>query len=417
MFLQGHPSFFACRLADELERHGHRALRINLCLGDALYWFNRHSTSYRGRYCNWPGFLRDFIKKEGVTDILYYGDRRPYHIAASEVARELGINAFAYEFGYLRPDWLTIEQGGMSVYSHFPDDPAEIMNISRGFEAPDMDRKYPYSKSGELFNEVVYNLLGYLIPIFYPFYKADRYYNLLLEYVSGIPGLFLEGRNERRAQKVIGNLVAEDQNFFLFPLQLQSDYQIRANSNFNHQGEAIERAIISFAGHAQPEHHLLFKQHPLDNGWEGWSKLTENLARSHGISERVHFVIGGDLDLLLEHTRGCVVINSSVGLHAVQADCPVKALGKAIYDIDGICHQGSLDDFWNVRTSPDVALTDALVRALAGTIQVKGNFFTKEGQTAAIPAMANMLIDGQVNGHGAYVDPPPRLAGLRSKMA
>jgi hypothetical protein len=35
LFLQGHPSFFARDLANEIERLGHRALRINLCAGAA----------------------------------------------------------------------------------------------------------------------------------------------------------------------------------------------------------------------------------------------------------------------------------------------------------------------------------------------------------------------------------------------
>ena len=44
------------------------------------------------------------------------------------------------------------------------------------------------------------------------------------------------------------------------------------------------------------------------------------------------------------------------------------------------------------------------------TIQVKGNFFTREGRAAAIPVFVNRLMNDGVNGSGAFVDPPPRLA-------
>ena len=53
LFLQGHPSFFARDLANEIERLGHRALRINLCAGDALYWIGRPSDIRPWRSTTW----------------------------------------------------------------------------------------------------------------------------------------------------------------------------------------------------------------------------------------------------------------------------------------------------------------------------------------------------------------------------
>jgi len=410
LFLQGHPSSFPRLLADELESRGHCALRINLCVGDELCWLGRDAVNYRGFASNWRGFLSDFIDHERVSDILYYGDRKPYHIVAGDLARERNINAFVYEFGYLRPDWLTIERYGMSAYSHFPKDPDLIGRIAANFKKPDMQRRYAHSKNREIFHEVSYNLMTFFTPFLYPFYNADRYYNLLLDYISGIPGLFLESRNDRHAQELINRLVrTKKQPFFLFPLQLQNDYQLRANAPFNHQSEAIELAIQSFTQNASPEAQLIFKQHPLDNGWEGWSGIVEKISRKYDVSERVHVIIGGDLDLLLKKTIGCVMINSTVGMHAIFAGSPVKVLGTALYDIAGLCHQGTLDEFWETHSKPDPELAEAFQRALAGTIQVKGNFFTKEGQAVAIPRMADMLIDGSINGAGAFIDPPPRL--------
>jgi capsular polysaccharide export protein len=414
LFLQSHPSTFARRLADELDRRGHKALRINLCAGDALYWLGKKATNYRGRQHNWREFLRDYILSNGVTDLLYYGDRRPYHVIAAHLASKMGINAFTYEFGYLRPDWITLERGGSSAYSHFPDDPDLIREIAETYDAPDMRGRFNYTKAGELFHEVRYNLVNFFAHVLYPFYDADKYYNTILEYVSGIPGLITEGREKRRARAMVDMIISEKQPFFLFPLQLQCDYQLRCNAPFAHQKDAIELVLRSFARHAVADARLIIKEHPLDNGWEGWRHIVASLAKQYCIADRVHVIKGGDLQLLLKNARGCVLINSTVGLHALQVGCPVKPLGTALYDIEGLCHRGSLHQFWTSPMAPDSSLVLALVRALAGSIQVKGNFFTSRGQAAAVPRMAQMLIDGTVNGSGAYVEPAPRLERLYS---
>ena len=143
LFLQGHPSTFPRRLADALEAAGARVLRINFCFGDWVYWLGRPAVNYRGRFQDWDAFLERFIAREGVTDILYYGDCRPYHLVARDVAQRCGVRAIAYEFGYLRPDWLTLERGGMSTRSHFPTDPAEIMAIGARFDEADLDGALP----------------------------------------------------------------------------------------------------------------------------------------------------------------------------------------------------------------------------------------------------------------------------------
>lgn len=412
LFLQSHPSSFAQKLSDELRDIGHKTFRINLCAGDALYWGRRSATNYRGSLGGWRAFLQKFIISNGITDILYYGDRRPYHVVAAKLAQELGIHAYAYEFGYLRPDWITIERSGSSAYSHFPDDPSLIRKIASNYDAPDMKGRFHYTKGGELFHEVTYNLVNVFCHILYPLYVSDKYYNTILEYVAGIPGLFGGKREKRRAQNKIEEIVGNQLPFFLFPLQLQCDYQLRCNAPFKHQGDAIELVIRSFAQHAAADAQLILKEHPLDNGWEGWRRIIASASKRYGVHERVHTIKGGDLALLLRKARGCVLINSTVGLHALQAGCPVKPLGSALYDIQGLCHRGSLHQFWTTPTPPDAGLVDALVRALAGTIQVKGNFFTEKGQAAAIPRLAQMLINGTVNGMGAFVEPAPRLARM-----
>ena len=58
LFLQGPISPFFAELAAGLRALGHRTRRINLCLGDRLFWQGGEATDYRGRARGLAGFRR-----------------------------------------------------------------------------------------------------------------------------------------------------------------------------------------------------------------------------------------------------------------------------------------------------------------------------------------------------------------------
>jgi capsular polysaccharide export protein len=410
LFLQSHPSWFARRLASAFEQKGCRVLRINFCVGDALYWLGRPALNFRGSLEQWSGYLRNLIRREDVSDILFYGDGRPYHRLASDVAAELGINAYVYEFGYLRPDWITLERHGMSGRSHFPNDPDVIRTIGAQFPMPDLRARTRYTMAGELAHEITYNLSSYFLHLAYPRYAADRYYNPIVEYLTGIPKQLRASRMQRDAARIVSEISGGARPYFLMPLQLQCDYQLRHHSSYAHQSDAIREVLASFAAYAPADATLIFKCHPLDNGGENWPAHIAAGARAAGLLEkRLAYIEGGDLGRLLSRARGAVMINSTVGMHALMAGCPVKILGTALFDISGLTHQGELHSFWEAPRRPDKTLVEALVRAMAGTIQVKGDFFTRMGQDTAIATFVERILGGAVNGAGASVNPPPRI--------
>jgi capsular polysaccharide export protein len=410
LFLQGHPSTFASDVAREIEKRGGRALRINFCWADKLFWRAGNAVDYRGTLDDWPEFLRAFISRERVTDVVYYADRLPYHRAAATVARDMGVLTATYEFGYLRPDWITLERGGMSAFSHFPRDPAAIRRIAAAVPEPDLVERYVYTFLDEAVAEVTYNLAAILGRPFYRHYESDKYYHPLLDYLSYIPRLLASRSAKKHANAVVSRLIEQKTAFYLCPMQMQNDYQLRANSAYRHQSEMLEEVIASFAANAPGESHLVFKLHPLDNGIEGWPRIVAELTRTHGVTDRVHLILGSDLKTLITNSRGIVVVNSTVGVHAIRHGRPVKVLGAALYDITGLTFQQPLDDFWRAATPPDPELCKAFVRAMAGTIQVKGNFFTRAGRAIAVPEFATRLLEGRVNAARAFVDPPPRLS-------
>jgi capsular polysaccharide export protein len=410
LFLQAPPGRFVVHLAAELRARGHRALRINLSLGDWLQWRGAGTSSYRGSYDGWRDYLKAFLVRNGVTDIVYYGDRLPYHRVAMEVADELGVTTTVYEFGYLRPDWITLERRGMSSHSHFPVDADAIVAAAEGMPLPDMRVVYPHGFATEAAFEVVHHLATYFGHVFYPRYNADTYYNPLLNYLSYIPRLMASGRRGRRAFNRTAKWIAEKRRYMLVPLQMQNDYQLRANSPFRHQGEAIDFVLRSLAASPARDLCVVFKIHPLDNGWERWANVVGQKAHALGLDNRFTTIDGGHLPTLLDHAEGVILINSTVGISSIVKGRPTKVLGIATFDIPGLTHQGSLDSFWVAPEAPDPNVRDAFFRLIGQTIQVKGSFYNREGIKRAVAEISNRLIEGRVNEPGAYVAEPPRLA-------
>lgn len=415
LFLQGPPGKFARTIADSLETAGTKTRRVNLCAGDWLNWHDSRCTSYRGSLADWPNWLRSYCLSNRVTHIVYYADRVPYHVAAAEVCAELGLTGLTYENGYLRPDWITLEHCGMSAHSRFPEDPDVIRQL--GATLPAIDRKplYKYPFINEALNEVCWNMANVLFWLAYPRFVRDKLYHPLIDYLSNIPRFALAKRRNRHAKHVIDDIISTNLPYYVFPLQLQSDYQLRFNSQYDHIAEAAEEVIASFAAHAPNAARLVFKVHPLDNGMEPWPRILKQLAKKHHVKKRVLLVDGGDLNQLLKNATGSLTINSTTGLHALRVGCPTKVLGISLYDIPGLTCQKSLDEFWRHGSAPDDHLLDCLERLLAATIQVKGCFYTKEGREAAATLMAERIVNDTVNQPHALCETPPRLEKAKSR--
>ena len=220
----------------------------------------------------------------------------------------------------------------------------------------------------------------------------------------------MKGRlRAKSAVAQINGLAKGNAPYFVVALQMQGDYQVQCNSRYHHLEDFITEVISSFAANAGGGACLVFKKHPLDNGLENWGKVIRRIAEKAGVARRVYFVDGGYLQHVLKKAKGTVVINSTVGLHALQMGCAVKTMGSAIYDMDGLTHQGSLDSFWTGPTPPEKENTAALVRLLAASIHVRGDFYSRKGRAVAVQEFSERLENDTVNGHGALVDPPPRL--------
>ncbi|MBP2235705.1 capsular polysaccharide export protein [Sinorhizobium kostiense] len=408
LFLQGPSSPIFAKIAARLEAHGHRCLRINLNTGDQIFWRRGGAYNYRGSFSRWSDFVNEFIRRHGISDLVLLGEERPYHRTAINAARNHGVAVFVVEMGYLRPDWLTLERGGMSSNSHFPVDPGQVLEAAAALPEPDWRRRYSQTFVAEAACDLLYNLPNVFLWFLFPGYRRHAIFHPIAEYAGWLKRLAGARRQNRAAEAISRSMVSANSRYFIYPLQLETDYQLRAHSPFNSQKEAIEEILISFAQCAPSTAKLVIKVHPLDNGLIAWRRIAATKAAMLGIEDRVAYIDGGNLDVLTERSAGMVTVNSTAGLHALRQGKPVKVLGRAVFDIQGLTDQQPLDAFWAAPQPPDPALSAAIFRLLAASIQVRGNFYSKAGTDAGAEAIAERLHKNIVNQPGAFVDPPPR---------
>ncbi|HZK92360.1 MAG TPA: capsular biosynthesis protein [Stellaceae bacterium] len=387
LFLQGPQSYFFEHAGRALRARGHRVHRVNLNLGDQLFW-RLPATEYRGRFEQWPGFIAGLLEERRVTDLVLLGDRRPYHIAAAGAARERGIAVVVADLGYVRPDWLTLEADGMTTCSRFPRDPAAIRALAENFPEPDLTRRFHTPFWRLAVADVSYHGAAVLGRPLYPHYRRHGLHHPFAEYAAWVWNAPRRLATRRATEAAKARLAAAPGDYFLYPLQLASDFQLRAHSPFADARDALRTVLRSFAK-SPGKTRLIIVGHPLDEGLIDWRRLVRDAG-----DDRLIFLAGGVPDALLAGAAGMVTVNSTLGLAALGRGVPVKTLGSAIYEVPGLTHRGDLDRFWRAPRPPDPALADAFLRALVGATQVKGGWHTRDAREAALPVFVERLEKG-----------------------
>lgn len=385
LFLQGpHGSYFA-RLGGALAALGHGVFRINLCGGDRLDWPDS-AVDFRGRLSAWPVFFDDFIVEHDITDVVLFGDCRPHHQSAHAMAKTRGLRVHVLEEGYIRPDYVTLEEGGVNGHSLMPRDPAWFRAEAARLPPEPAHDPVPSSFSRRAQETIRHLAATMLMAPAYPFYRTHRPHHPLIEAAGW--GLWAATRKRENAlsrhtlDQILPDRAAHP--IFLVPLQLNSDYQLRVHSPFDDMRAALRFIIKSFARAAPAHTRLLVKRHPLDNGLVPWRRITRKLARRYGVAERVFYIAHGDIAELLPAAAGAVMVNSTVGTLALNQGVPVAVLGHAVYDVAGVVHRGALDSFWPAPPTPDASLWAAVRQVFVNRSLVHGGFLSEEGLTLLV---------------------------------
>lgn len=383
LFLQGLATPFFVKLGREIASRGHSVHRINLCGGDRVFWSRLGSVDFRGRFSEWRNFLGSYLHDAGITDVILFGDCRPYHRVALDLARSRGIEIHVFEEGYFRPDWITLERQGTNAFSSLPRDAESV--LSEAENGPESDPTPQLVSGGfprRIRWEAISQIATMLLTPAFPHYRRHRSHHPLSELSGWVKRMGRRPVERRYTERVTQHLDGRD--YYLLPLQLESDYQIRRHSPLKSMTDVMELVMESFARKAPAGSILLVKLHPLDNGLVNFREQARRIARRLKLRGRVFVVDGGHLPTLLSNSRGVVLVNSTTALSALHHECPVKALGRALFDMAGLTYQGPLDRFWTEGTAPDPALFRAFRRVVLHRAQVNGSFFTEAGIRLAV---------------------------------
>ena len=391
LFLQGVCSPFFSRLADKLMADGHAVFKINFNAGDLAYWLGKKSVNFRGRPQDMREILDELYRDCGITDQILFGDRRPIHRVAVEHAEVFGIRTHVFEEGYFRPHWVTLEREGVNGHSLLPRDPDWFWSVGGDLPASQPVEAFRSPFSVRAAHDVAYHLAGAANPLLFPHYQTHAPIIAPVEYLGYARRFTLLRWWKLRDAKLIDNLVASKVRYFVLPLQLSSDAQIRDHSRFANMEEVIEFVIESFARHAPSASRLVIKNHPLDMGLTGYERVIARLAKDFDVQGRIDYLESGDLDLLVRHAQGLVTVNSTVGGVSLGLDCPTLTLSDPIYNLPGLTFQAGLDDFWQQGEPPNHELFRRFRNAVVHTTQVNGGFYCAKGIVLAVKNSAALL--------------------------
>ncbi|MCW2369136.1 capsule biosynthesis protein [Sphingobium sp. B11D3D] len=392
LFLQGPPGPFFWQLAERLRTLECGIFRINLNGGDLADWPGE-ATNYRGSRKRWTLFIDRFLSDNAITDIILFGDCRPLHMAAHRMAQLRKIDVHVFEEGYIRPDWLTLEPSGVNGNSSLPRDPEWYLQAARNL--PPLPQRPVITAS---FNRRArdawryYSRTWFGRPL-YPFYQSHRTGSLMMEGFGWLYKFAREKADARRAEETLARLPGAP--YFLFPLQLSTDFQIREHSPFADMKEALDYVLYSFARRAPKHVRLLIKEHPLDCSFMSWRNHIMSQARKAGIEDRILHIAGGVLEELTADTLGMVTINSTSATLALAAGVPTMALGKAIYNIPQITHQGRLDDFWMRPQAPDSDVYESFRRVLHDRCLVYGGLASETATSILVESSVERLVSNR----------------------
>jgi capsular polysaccharide export protein len=378
LLLQGPVGPFFARLAADLRQLGAVVHKVNFNAGDWIF-YRDDAVNYRGTLQDWPEWLARHLGEWRIEVILLFGDCRPIHQRAHEIAAKLGIEIGVFEEGYVRPDFITLERFGVNGYSKLPRSPSHYEHPREPTPTWPVGKTYwPMVRHAAL-----YFLMAWLGQWLFPNYRHHRPIKAaaLWPWVRSALRKVLYRWSERSMQSQLTRELHG--HYFLAPLQVFDDAQVRVHGAVEDIEDFVRETARSFAANAPANTLLVFKHHPMDRGHRDYGALIERLAVAWRVEGRVLYIHDQHLPTLLQHARGVVVINSTTGISALHHGRPTFVRGIAMYDMPGLTWQGELDGCWANAPlqAPDAALFGRYLQHLLAATQINGSFYKPLAQS------------------------------------
>lgn len=395
LLLQGPIGPFFYRLAQSLRAEGHEARRIQFNTGDRVFSLFRNADAvlYDKPAQEWEGWFTEYIADFKPTDIILYGDCRPWHKTAINIARLAGIRVRVLEEGYIRPNMVTLEENGVNAHSAMLMDPEHAIEQARRY-TEDMEPVSSVQVGPTMRHQVWLTAVYYTRIMLSDWVKKQHSHRELSAWAEGWLWSWRGVVNlmtRRKTRRVIEDVAQSDTPFFVFTQQLTEDSQIREHSSFGSTWNSITAVMDSFAAHAPKNAMLVIKNHPMDIGIIRYEKHIRHYAEVVGLSGRVVYIDGGSMVPLMEKALGVVTVNSTSGLQAIHHGVPTKTLDPTIYNHEGLVDQQPLETFWQNPQKPDMALYRSFRKYLLDTCQVNGSFYSPRGMEILLPNLVKAL--------------------------
>ncbi|HDR2510909.1 capsule biosynthesis protein [Enterobacter asburiae] len=377
LLLQGPMGPFFNDVANWLETLEREAVNVVFNGGDRFYCRNRPYLTYTETPKEFPGWLKETWKDYAFDTILCFGDCRPLHQAARAWAKSKGIRFLAFEEGYLRPHFITVEEGGVNAFSPLPRDPEFYRNLP---EIPPANiQELKPSARKRYFHAIWYYLVGWNYRHEFAKYRHHKSFSPWYEgkcWVRASWRKYWYGFKQRNVLETLRTTL--DQRYYLAILQVYNDSQIRNHSPYADVRDYINDVMFSFSRKAPLGHVLVIKHHPMDRGHRLYGPLIKKLGKKYGISSRVIYVHDLSMPELLTHAKAVVTINSTAGISALIHNKPLKVMGNALYDIKGMTYQGHLHQFWTADFAPDMKLFKKFRGYLLANTQINAVYYGED---------------------------------------
>lgn len=375
LLLQGPMGDYFSKLAVWLKKNGIECFKLNFNAGDHYFYKKVDNVfDYKGKLADFSEWLDVFLIEKQIDAIVCFGDCRAYHRQAKELAVVNNINFFAFEEGYIRPNYITFEQEGVNFFSHF----LQHLKNRKDLDVIDLKAIYDVQNSPAKLKKSVamYYLMWVLFAWKYPYYQHHRGIKPLKELGCWILSELRHLKNKFIEVKHFENFLSgNSKNYFVFALQVHNDFQIRVHSDLQAMEKYIELVLESFSEYANISTHLVIKHHPMDRGYRNYKKLIYKKAKELKIESRVHYYCDIHLPTLLKHSLGLVTVNSTTGIQALFHKIPVKVLGRAIYNLPRLTNQYELKKFWIQPGEVDYEYFKFFRRELIQYSQLNGSFY------------------------------------------
>lgn len=383
VLLQGPLGPFFQTLGNLLHEQGHQVFKICFNGGDECWQSNAELIRFRLPASKWQSFFSQFCKDNKIDTVVCYGDCRFYHLQAAKVCRRQGRQFWVLEEGYLRPDYITFEQGGVNANSSLYPLRSQLVlpQTYPVYDHPFVAGKTFGMRAWFAVRQHLNSLLGRFR---YPHYINHRPWRIDQEALGWVKGGLIKLKHKSCDAKLLVSLKPHKGRVFLLPLQVSEDFQIRHHSNYKDISSVISDVVSSFAKYADKQDVLLIKHHPMDRGFVDYQTVIDRLRQHWQLGERLAYGYELPLPEVYPLLKGVITVNSTVGLSALLHDVPVKCLGKALYDIDGLTSAMSLAQFWQSPSPVCHQRLEALKLALLWQTQINASFYVDTAHGAQI---------------------------------